>query len=454
MIYRLFLIRKRITIMLLVLLFFFHYGAAKKFSFQGIPNQRAFAHENTIRLQSDLSKLTSGDIYTLPHNTYYLMGGLRLQDSHNITIFMDATLHFSTRSFYWPKNPLHQYLPCLSFNNVSHIRITSHSQGIWNGEADAWWNIYPLNHNHFPIMWTIFESHHVHIDHITFVYAPYWNVWVERSYHIQLSHLHILMKRSSSLYHTWVDALDSNTHGILLQGEHLSISNTTVWGEGHSILVQGYSAYVSIQQVNLSGRGLTIVSKQNHTVRYVHVQNVYFYKSLYGILVYANGNGYMEHIHFESITMDENRDWSIWVQSHPYCHDIFFRCDLSPFYVFYNLTFQSIRLHNPRWNPGFILGDTLYSIFMENITYTYAPITTTRSVYQAFPTLLFHRPSLFFELLWLASAISCGFLLLRLFTDNIVRNVLLVSLLLFTFQHYYMGRLDDFIILSGVHIPK
>ncbi len=431
-----------------------HSCKAWEYTFQGIPTHRASAVENTIRLQSDLDRLVSGDVYTLPKHTYYIVGGLRLHHRENVTLVIDATLHFSTRSYQCPTDEKNQYLPCMSFVNVSHIRITSNSQGIWNGEGYAWWNIWPLNHRRFPKIWTILDSHHIQVDHITFLYAPYWTVWVENTSHVHLSHLHLLMKRSSARYHTWVDALDTHTHGIFLQGKHLHLSNSTVWGEGHSVLIRGDSAHVTVRQVNLSGRGLTLVSKYNQSIRYVDVQDVYFYKSLYGIIVYVDGEGYIEHVRVDSITMDENRDWSIWVQSHSHCRDLLFQCDLSPLYVFFNLTFTRIRLHNPRWNPGFILGDTLYAIYMENLTYTYAPLTTESFVYHAFPTLRSHTPSPLFAFVWILVAIACASLLLYLFTDIVLQYTLLLFLLLCVFQHYYFGSLSGFIACDGVYLSN
>lgn len=419
--------------------------SATEYIFEGVPNDVFHTVYNSQLLQADLDRLQAGDTYRIPPHTYYFTGGIFLQHTHNITIWVDGQLSFPSVLPSWNKDSQSQYLPCITIHNVSNVLISSHYRGMVDGDGASWWNFYPFRR---PNLLNILRSSQVRIHHLVFLHSPSWSLFVNGSNDIDIHDVHILVKRTPLPYHTLLDTFAYNTHGIVLQGQRICVSNSTIWNEGFSIHISGDSSDIRLQYLNISGKGIVLSSKENKSIRRVHAKYIHFYKSLYGIIMHPHGKGYIEQVFFEHLIFEENRDWSIWIQSHFSCGQALLFCSLSPVYVFYDIVLRNVEFRNPKWNRGFILGDYLSSIFLHNMTDSY---TQQTPIHELFPTLHLHTNNIIEVVLLSLFGIFVLLILLHYYSELILRYILLITTIVMVLFHYVIGPTSSFSYYEGVH---
>lgn len=420
---------------------------AREYIFQGKSDHISHYNLNQYLLQYDLERLQEGDVYTIPEHTYYIRGGVVLSDKKNITLYLNGQLIFPDVLVQWPKTSSGSYIPCLSIQNSSYIHITSRSKGILNGDGSSWWSFH-MFFKYRPTLFHTENSHHLRIEHLYLLHSPRWSLYLKNTHHVLVQNVHILVKRTPLNYHTFIDYIAYDTRGIVIQGSYIQVKDSTIWNQGESVYIFGNSSHVTMEGLSLSGKGITLSSVEDQPIQHVHVRNVYFYKSRYGIVLLGNTRGYIQHILFENITLERSTSWNIWIQSHPYCKNLLIFCPLSPIYVFYNITLRNIHLKTSQWNIGFIVGDYLSSIRLDNLTLSDSP---TSSAHSFFPSLSMYTNDYmevaFLHILWI-------YVLIVLFQssyEKLIRTLFLLCTTGFVSYYYIFGYRHTFIHCLGVH---
>ena len=151
--------------------------------YNGVPDDSSLevAWKNGVLLNETLGALQSGDeLVFLEGTTYYLVGGIIVNDISNVILHFDGTLIFTNNTESWPTTTGGQVLECLQFNNVKNITFTSSSVGLLDGQGEAWWGYlgyYEYLENR-PRMLTMANCSDVLIENLFFKNSPYWTVWI------------------------------------------------------------------------------------------------------------------------------------------------------------------------------------------------------------------------------------------------------------------------------------
>lgn len=421
--------------------------SARHYTFEGKPDDISHYNLNHHLLQYDLYQLQEGDVYTILEHTYYIRAGLILSNKKNITLYLDGQFIFPDVLVEWSKTSSGSYVPCLSIQNSSYIHITSHSKGILNGQGSSWWSFH-MFFKYRPTLFHIEHSHHLSFERLYLLHSPRWSLVLQNTHHVLIQDVHILVKRTPLNYHTFIDYIAYDTRGIVIQGSYIQIKDSTIWNQGESVYVFGNSSHVTMERLSLSGKGITLSSVEGQPIQHIHVRNVYFYKSRYGIVLLGNTRGYIQHILFENITLERSSSWNIWIQSHPYCKNLLVFCPLSPIYVFYNVTLRHIHFKAPQWNVGFIVGDYLSSIRLDNLTFSDSPVSSAHSF---FPTLSMYTNDymevVFLHILWIYFLI----VLFQSYYEKLTRRLLLLCTTGFVAYYYVFGYRYTFIHCLGVY---
>uniref|UniRef100_A0A7S3DQZ5 Uncharacterized protein n=1 Tax=Entomoneis paludosa TaxID=265537 RepID=A0A7S3DQZ5_9STRA len=143
---------------------------------------------------------------------------------------------------------------------------------------------------------------------------------------------------------------------------------------------------MTFERIYASGLGLTIGSISGTTVRDIVFRDSYLFKTFKGIYMkfrmpsnpLDSGNGLVENIYYENITMEAPIQWPIWIgpaqqtggSSANLCHASpcslcwptlpFQTCDAVPNTQYRNITLKDIHIRNPQGSPGMILGGSDY----------------------------------------------------------------------------------------------
>lgn len=166
-----------------------------------------------------------------------------------------------------------------------------------------------------------------------------------------------------------------------------------IWNQDDCIAVKdsfiGESANMLFERITASGLGLTIGSIGATTVRNITFRDSLMYKTYKGIYmkfrhdVMRDGNGLVENILFENITIYKPEQYGIWIgpaqqaiSANP-CHASpcslcwpvvpFTVCDGIAESQYKNITLKDIYIYDPEGTPGVILADA--SMPIENITF-------------------------------------------------------------------------------------
>ena len=114
-------------------------------TFAGVANNSSLAVEqhNGALLNETLASLQPGDVFVIPNNTYYTMGGVLASNLTNVTISFEGTLVFSTDMKAWPRSTpgsKGKVLECLEFQACSNIRFVGQPGGtVLDGNGATWW---------------------------------------------------------------------------------------------------------------------------------------------------------------------------------------------------------------------------------------------------------------------------------------------------------------------------
>ena len=74
-------------------------------SLGGIPSSMEHSEYNSKIINNTLMSLKPYDSFMIPNNTYYLMGGIRIQNIRSVNIINNGYVIFSDDINNWPRSP-------------------------------------------------------------------------------------------------------------------------------------------------------------------------------------------------------------------------------------------------------------------------------------------------------------------------------------------------------------
>jgi len=149
-------------------------------------------------LNQTLSLLNSGDELVFPNTTIYLVGGIVANDLQNIVLRFDGTLIFTDNTHTWPRNASGNVLECFQFSNFTNVTFTSTTQGVLDGQGEAWWGLigYAEYHENRPRMLSLGYSNQILLENLYFKNSPYWTVWIYNVDGLEIRYSHVSNRRN------------------------------------------------------------------------------------------------------------------------------------------------------------------------------------------------------------------------------------------------------------------
>jgi hypothetical protein len=85
----------------------------------------ASLQRNQQLLNNTLSALQPGDVFIVPNTTFWLLGGIRVENIESVVIQIDGTLSFSDDRSTWPTDASGHVLECLELRSFRNVTFTS-----------------------------------------------------------------------------------------------------------------------------------------------------------------------------------------------------------------------------------------------------------------------------------------------------------------------------------------
>ena len=319
---------------------------------------------NGAALNRSLAALSAGDVFVVPSQTFYLMGGIIARDLRSVRIQIDGTLEFASTTINaqkymreWPRTgdgSDASVLETMHFSNLTNVTFTSSSEGRLDGAGAKWWGVpgigYLVRSENRPRLLKISDSADILLEHLFLKDSPYWTFLGEGITNLEVRYSRIEARRTSRDGHGAVDLTAFNTDGFDLSGcDGVWIHDSAVWNQDDCFDVKDNTQNVVIERVNASGVGLTIGSIAS-TVRNVTFRDAYMHhthkgapgarrarvaaregiqrvgparhamraagggaRTRAGIYLKFRGAGLVEDVLYENIVMDEPEDFAIWI---------------------------------------------------------------------------------------------------------------------------------------------
>merc|ERR1711934_660023 len=324
--------RSSLTSSALLAVFAFAGATGKLVNFESagaIPNDDSWdtVIKNGQLLNSTLNSLAEGDVFLVPSETYYLMGGIVSQDLSSVVIQIDGTLEFGTTTLdaekyisHWPRSSpgsKGHVLECLHFTNLTNVTFSSSNEGELNGAGDKWWGIpgvgYLRREENRPRLLKVSNSRDVVIEKLFLKNSPYWTFLGEGIKNLVVRYSRVDARRDKDDGHSVIDLTAFNTDGFDMSGcDGVHIHHSAVWNQDDCFDVKDGTRNVLIEHVNASGVGLTIGSIASN-VNNITFRNAYMHHTHKGIYMKFRGGGLVSNVVYENIVMDAPEQFAIWI---------------------------------------------------------------------------------------------------------------------------------------------
>lgn len=395
-------------LLVLVAVFIDLLGAKKEVDFisiGGIPGNSSWAAKTSNRdlLTGALSALEEGDTFLIPNMTFHSLGGIVVeQELKNVKIVLGGTIRFDHHKELWPRSEDGSILECMQFAGLESSILTTlgndtSNRGTLEGGGVYWWDLQNIN-NDRPRLLSIQKSTDLVLERWRFSDSPFWSVWAQDSNGLVVRNCDAIT--SIAQYHPedhgfvyrifrwfWVWILTRfrfttfltrlNTYRAL-NTDGFDFSGSSVYGHDlyistgdDAIAVKGGSDMLFERLQIESGLGLAIGSLSSGTVENITFRDAKISNSVKGIYIKTNsrdeGEGAtIRDIVYENITIVEPLQFGIWIgpsqQMGGSCSLKFpqfknAKCEMSPAHTLTNITLRSIRIVDPYFSPGIILGN-------------------------------------------------------------------------------------------------
>jgi hypothetical protein len=309
--------------------------------FGAVPDNRSpeVLRYNTEALETAFESLKPYETLTILQH-YHLYHGVNASGLKDVVVQIDGGLHFE-RDFSesWNGNSYHVSKhkllpkPCLSLEHGHNITFTSsnHARGLIEGGGPQWWGVpyigYLMRREHRP---RLFQSHGtvgLVIENLIFQDAPFHSINLSSVNQVTIRRVSIVSRRTTEVGHNLVDLSAFNTDGIDISGHNVHVHDVDIWTQDDCIAVKDnyatddiVSSNMTFERINASGLGFVIGSIAGTTVRNITFRDSYLYKSYKGIYLKFREPeaiwmqpGLIENILFENITIENPRQWAIWI---------------------------------------------------------------------------------------------------------------------------------------------
>mmetsp|Transcript_9630 Transcript_9630/g.21401 ORF Transcript_9630/g.21401 Transcript_9630/m.21401 type:complete len:467 (-) Transcript_9630:61-1461(-) len=382
----------------------------------GAANQPEKAASNTALLNRLLDSLKPKDTLYISAKTFWLAGGVRLLNAHDVTLQLDGTLEFREGRSGWPEqqgnvcnlNPLQpkRSLNCVQeaffIANVSRLTLTSGNQhgGTLNGNGKSWWGYieYALHGEDRPRLLSIYNATDILVEKWHFVNSAYWTFTALDVARLEVRFCSVSARVDKAPEHNLGNLDAFNTDGFDVSGRDIYIHHSEVWNQDDCFTIQprdrrGINSQctenVLIENVNASGLGLTIGAVLptlfHNCIRNVTFRKAYMFHTFKGIYMKSQNSpepqasGEISNILYEDIYMERPTQVAIWIgpaqeaDSYKACSLLwpvvpFVSCSPPSVAVLWeNITLRRVQVHNPIQSPGVIYGNPKRP--MKNITF-------------------------------------------------------------------------------------
>ncbi|KAL3894170.1 MAG: hypothetical protein SGPRY_013879, partial [Prymnesium sp.] len=255
----------------------------------------AAAWHNGRAMNASLGRLHPGDALLVPNYTFHLMGGVIGSHLRSVMLRIEGSLVFWSDPTEWPRNSRassearRDVLDCLLLDQPYNLTITSAGVGTLDGRGDRWWGLPGLGYlargENRPRLLTLQSPRDVTVEKLRLLNSPYWTFWAPDSNGLEVRHVHIEARRTTSDSHHLIDLTAFNTDGFDVQGSHVWIHDCSIWNNDDCVSVKDNSSNMIFERLQASGMGLTIGSLGNGVVRNITFRNSTMHHTFKGIYV-------------------------------------------------------------------------------------------------------------------------------------------------------------------------
>lgn len=375
------------------------------FEAQGAVSDRPDLTDNNTQLLNELLEaLQPQDTLFIPAKTFWLAGGVRLINAHNVTLHLDGILEFRAGRHGWPeqegevcnRNPLQprRSPKCVQeaffIANATQLVLTSTHGGKLNGNGKSWWGYiqYALHGEDRPRLFSIDNATDILVENWHFIDSAYWTFTALDVARLEVRFCSVSARVDQAPDHDLGNLDAFNTDGFDVSGKDIHIHHCKVWNQDDCFTVQprdrrGINSEctenVLIEDVNASGLGLTIggvmPTLYHNCVRNVTFRRAYMFHTFKGIYMKSQNSpdpkatGEISNILYEDIFMERPSQVPIWIgpaqeaDSYKACSLLwpvvpFVSCPPpSTAMLWENITLRRVHVHHPKQSAGVIYGN-------------------------------------------------------------------------------------------------
>jgi polygalacturonase len=383
---------------LLSILLVYHISATR-LSFNGVPDDKASAVNNTAKLNSVFASLLPGDTLAFANETFWLAGGVHATGLVNVTLRLDGTLKFLAGRKGWPTEPCrppHDNKTCVQkaihISDATGLTLTSTDGGTVDGSGESWWGYaqYLIHREDRPKLLTIQNSTDILVEHWHFLQSAYHTFHADDVARLEIRYCTIENRVNNDDGHGALNLDALNTDGFDVSGRDIYIHDSSVWNQDDCFTIvpidgRGTNAQctenILIEDVNASGLGLTIGSiepTEHHAcIRNVTFRRAMMHHTVKGIYMKSgnrahpdpNATAEITNILYEDIVMEAPEQVPIWIgpaqegDSENACSLTWPENPLSKCppplktVAWTNVTLRNVSIRGAKVSPGVIFGN-------------------------------------------------------------------------------------------------
>eukprot|EP00056_Hartaetosiga_gracilis_P006791 m.100842 g.100842 ORF g.100842 m.100842 type:complete len:448 (-) comp12559_c0_seq1:1399-2742(-) len=349
------------------------------------------------------------DVFFLPNETFWLIGGIQVFHLKHVTFQIDGTFAYTNNQTAWPRHGDGHVYDCMRFNSCHNITFTSSGVGTLYGNGRDWWGAvkYLEIGENRPKLLQIENTSVIVIEHLFFKDSPYYNLWAGDVRDVIIRYCDVVAEFAPNPQrHNVFEIQAFNTDGFDVAGKNVHIHDCNIWNDddcvavkalnGDNIQAQCSENYL-IERVNASGVGLTIGSvgaSDAHTcVRNITFRDSVMHNTFKGIYMKSRpsgtstSTGEITDVLYHNITIYNPTQWAIWIgpQQAGYggaCsllwpEDPLSKCPVPENMTWKNITLSDVTVHNPMYSPGVIMGNDTNP--MLDVTFSNVKVTNAGS---------------------------------------------------------------------------
>ena len=355
-------------------------------SLGGIPSSMEHSEYNSKIINNTLMSLKPYDSFMIPNNTYYLMGGIRIQNIRSVNIINNGYVIFSDDINNWPRSPEGFPKECMYFSNI--INVTFNGGGTYDGNGKYWWGLfgYWKYREHRPRLFHINHAIDILIENLNFVNSPYWTVHLENINSLIVRYVKVINTITKDFKHSYRDLTAFNTDGIDVTGNDVYTHDLYIWTQDDCIAVKGDSTNMLFERINASGLGLTIGSIGNNVIHNITFRHSEMRKTIKGIYMKFNNDandipgGSISNILYENITMIDPIQYPIWIGPAQQADTVniceanpcslcwpylkpFVKCNVPKYGNYTNITLKDVFIKSSKYLiPGVLMGSPMIKL--------------------------------------------------------------------------------------------